>query len=114
MCFHLQVMQTKDIEKLFCYLRCIGFCVYPWARGGAGGENHAIMSCSLCWNFRNANKCYYRRRDIEEPDGNEEAVFGRGGEGEEVGLPSVVVAGRRVVQHLDRLVRRMTVDMYHL
>ena len=56
----------------------------------------------------------HRSKDIEEPDGNEEAVFGRGGEGEEVGLPSVVVAGRRVVQHLDRLVRRMTVDMYHL
>ena len=56
----------------------------------------------------------HRSKDIEEPDGNEEAVFGRRGEGEEVGLALVVVSGRRVVEHLDRLVKGRTVDMFHL
>ena len=52
---------------------------------------------------------------VQEPDGNEEAVIGRGGEGEEVGLALVVVVGRRMVQDLDEIVRRMTVNtIYHL
>ena len=39
----------------------------------------------------------------QKPDGNEEAVIGRGGEGEEVGLARVIVDGWMVVQDLNLL-----------